>query len=85
MTTLKILFWICLIICVYTYVGYGIILYLLVLIKRLIKGAPQEAELPNDQELPDVAFMVCAYNEQEVVEMKMQNIYDFAHRLMRPI
>ena len=77
MTTLKVLFWICLIICVYTYVGYGILLYLLVLLKRLIKGAPQQAELPNDQALPDVAFMVCAYNEQDVVEMKMQNIHDF--------
>ena len=77
MTTLKVLFWICLIICVYTYVGYGILLYLLVLLKRLIKGTPQQAELPNDQALPDVAFMVCAYNEQDVVEMKMQNIHDF--------
>ena len=77
MTTLKVLFWICLIICVYTYVGYGILLYLLVLLKRLIKGAPQQAELPNDQALPDVAFMVCAYNEQDVVEMKMKNIHDF--------
>ncbi|MCR5512778.1 MAG: glycosyltransferase family 2 protein [Prevotella sp.] len=77
MTTLKVLFWICLIICLYTYVGYGILLYLLVLLKRLIKGAPQQAELPNDQALPDVAFMVCAYNEQDVVEMKMQNIHDF--------
>ena len=76
MTITKILFWICLILCVYTYVGYGIILYLLVLIKRLIKGAPQQQELPSEQELPDVTFMVCAYNEQEIVEMKMQNIYE---------
>lgn len=74
MTTLKILFWICLILCVYTYVGYGILLYLLVLLKRLVKGKPQQMELPADSQLPDVAFMVCAYNEQDVVEMKMQNI-----------
>lgn len=74
MTTLKILFWICFILCVYTYVGYGILLYLLVLLKRLVKGKPQQMELPADSQLPDVAFMVCAYNEQDVVEMKMQNI-----------
>ena len=74
MTTLKILFWICLILCVYTYVGYGILLYLLVLLKRLVKGKPQQMALPADSQLPDVAFMVCAYNEQNVVEMKMQNI-----------
>ncbi|MBO7590028.1 MAG: glycosyltransferase family 2 protein [Prevotella sp.] len=76
MTTLKILFWICLVICVYTYVGYGILLYLLVLIKRLLKGKPQPMSLPDDSELPDVAFMVCAFNEEDVVEMKMQNIHE---------
>jgi len=75
-TTLKILFWICLIICIYTYVGYGIILYLLVLAKRLIKGKLKQLELPADSELPDVAFMVCAFNEEDVVEMKMQNIHE---------
>ena len=76
MTTLKILFWICLVICVYTYVGYGLLLYLLVLLKRLVKGRPQRLVLPEDAQLPDVTFMVCAYNEQDVVEMKMQNIHE---------
>ena len=76
MTTLKILFWICLVICVYTYVGYGILLYLLILLKRLLKGKPQPMSLPDDSELPDVAFMVCAFNEEDVVEMKMQNIHE---------
>ena len=75
MTTLKILFWICLVICIYTYVGYGVLLYLLVLLKRMVKGKPKQMELPEDSQLPDVAFMVCAYNEQDVVEMKMQNIH----------
>ena len=76
MTTLKILFWICLAICVYTYVGYGLLLYLLVLLKQLVKGKPQQMALPTDDQLPDVSFMVCAYNEQDVVEMKMQNIHE---------
>ena len=76
MTTLKILFWICLVICIYTYVGYGVLLYLLVLLKRMVKGKPKQIELPEDSQLPDVAFMVCAYNEQDVVEMKMQNIHE---------
>ena len=76
MTTLKIFFWICLLICLYTYVGYGILLYLLVLIKRMLRGRAKEFELPPDSELPEVTFMVCAYNEQDVVEMKMQNIHE---------
>jgi cellulose synthase/poly-beta-1,6-N-acetylglucosamine synthase-like glycosyltransferase len=76
MATLKILFWICLVICIYTYIGYGVILYLLVLFKRLLKGKEQPVDLPRDSELPDVAFMVCAFNEEDVVEMKMQNIHE---------
>lgn len=76
MATLKILFWICLVICIYTYIGYGVILYLLVLFKRLLKGKGQPVDLPCDSELPDVAFMVCAFNEEDVVEMKMQNIHE---------
>lgn len=75
METLKILFWICLVICIYTYVGYGLLLYIMVSVKRWVKGKPKQAELPADEELPEVTFLVCAYNEQDVVEMKMQNIH----------
>ena len=50
MTTLKILFWICLVICIYTYVGYGVLLYLLVLLKRMVKGKPKQIELPEDSQ-----------------------------------
>jgi cellulose synthase/poly-beta-1,6-N-acetylglucosamine synthase-like glycosyltransferase len=42
----------------------------------MVKGKPKQMELPEDSQLPDVAFMVCAYNEQDVVEMKMQNIHE---------
>ena len=76
MTTLKLLFWICLFITVYTYIGYGVVLYLIVLVKRMVKGRPLPHELPADEALPEVTFMVCAYNEQDMVEMKMQNIHE---------
>lgn len=76
MTTLKILFWTCLVICIYTYVGYGVLLYLLVLIKRIVKGEKRHMILPENDKLPDVAFMVCAFNEEDVVDMKMQNIHE---------
>ncbi|MBQ9202635.1 MAG: glycosyltransferase family 2 protein [Prevotella sp.] len=81
MAILKTLFWICLFITVYTYLGYGVILALAVSVKRLIKGRPQRPVLPGDDALPDVAFMVCAFNEQDVVEMKMRNIseLDYPH------
>ncbi len=74
METLKIIFWICLALCVYTYIGYGLLLYIMVRVKRWLKGKPQPLEQPADAELPEVTFLVCAYNEQDVVEWKMQNI-----------
>lgn len=45
MTTLKVFFWICLFLVFYTYIGYGILLWLLVCIKRLFKGKPQKDAL----------------------------------------
>lgn len=73
MTTFKILFWICLFLVFYTYIGYGILLWLLVCIKRLFKGKPQKIPLPSEDELPEVTLMICAYNEQDIVEIKMEN------------
>ena len=73
MATLKILFWICIILVVYTYVGYGVLLWLLVKLKRLFKGKPAPLTLPADEDLPHVTFLICAYNEQDVVDMKMEN------------
>ena len=75
MATLKFLFWTCLIIVVYTYVGYGVLLWLLVRIKRIVGGRMAKAVLPADDELPDVTFLVCAYNEQDVVDSKMANTH----------
>lgn len=74
MTILKILFWICLGICIYTYIGYGMLLYMMVRAKRWLRGEQQKLELPSDEDLPEITFMVCAYNEQDIVEQKMQNI-----------
>lgn len=73
MLTLKVLFWICLILVFYTYIGYGILLWLLVSAKRLICGKPVKRELPADDELPEVTLMICAYNEQDIVDIKMEN------------
>ena len=70
---MRIAFWICLFIVFYTYIGYGILLWLLVGIKRAIKGHRQKATLPDDCHLPEVTLLICAYNEQEVVDIKMEN------------
>jgi len=73
MLTLKILFWACLLIVFYTYLGYGIILYIIIRLKRFFKGKPLKAALPSDEELPTMTLMICAYNEEDVVAEKMEN------------
>ncbi|MBP5777233.1 MAG: glycosyltransferase family 2 protein [Prevotella sp.] len=73
MLALKILFWACLLIVFYTYIGYGIILYIIIRLKRLFRGKPQKTALPSDEELPTMTLMICAYNEEDVVAEKMEN------------
>ena len=73
MLTLKILFWTTLFIVFYTYVGYGILLYIIIRLKRLFKGNPVKSPLPSDDELPTMTLMICAYNEEDVVSEKMLN------------
>ena len=74
MVTLKVIFWICLAIVVYTYVGYGVLLSLLLCVKRLLCKPQKEPVLPNDNQLPDVTLMICAYNEEDIIGEKMENI-----------
>lgn len=74
MVTLKIVFWICLFIVFYTYIGYGMLLYVMVLIKRLFCKTSQAPILPDDDQLPDVTLMICAYNEEDIIREKMENI-----------
>ena len=73
MLTLKILFWACLLIVFYTYLGYGLLLYIIIRLRRLFKGTPLKAVMPQDDELPTMTLMICAYNEEDVVAEKMEN------------
>lgn len=68
----EIFFWIALFIVFYTYLGYGIILYILVKIKELFKR-PQARPVPEDEHLPHLTLFITAYNEEAVVEEKMRN------------
>ena len=70
---MKIVFGIALFIVFYTYIGYGILLYIIIRLKRLFRGKPQKAVLPADEDLPTMTLMICAYNEEDVVAEKMEN------------
>lgn len=73
--TLKIIFWLCLALVVYTYIGYGVVLYMILKIKKLFVRSEASPILPLDQQLlPEVTLMICAFNEADVIAEKMKNI-----------
>jgi cellulose synthase/poly-beta-1,6-N-acetylglucosamine synthase-like glycosyltransferase len=71
MEILKITFWTLLFIIVYTYVGYGILLFVIIKIRRFFKIG-QKVELDPTYE-PDVTLFIAAYNEKDYVAAKMKN------------
>ena len=75
MLTLKIIFWICIVLVVYTYVGYGALLWFIIRIKRLFSpSGGADSVTVTDEKLPQMTLMICAYNEEEVIHEKMENI-----------
>ena len=74
MGSVKLIFWICLFLVFYTYIGYGLLLYVLLLLKRTFGRKPPVLTLPADDQLPAVTLMICAFNEEEVITEKMENI-----------
>lgn len=63
-------FWICFFIIFYTFFGYGILLYLLVRIKRVFKKPYSFSPL---YDAPTVTVIVAAYNEEYLIEEKILN------------
>lgn len=70
---MKIIFWIFLFIIFYTYIGYGILLYLLVRVKRFVKKSTSPI-VEKDYE-PEVTLFVAAYNEKDYVDEKVANSF----------
>lgn len=73
MNLLEIIFFTLLFIVFYTYLGYGILLWALVKTKELFCKRKQ---YPAGAELPEVTLFITAYNEESVVEQKMQNCHE---------
>ena len=72
MLTLKILFWVLLFIVFYAYIGYGILLFILVRLKRIFKRKKTDK---NAEYEPEVTLFVAAYNEKDYVDAKVQNSF----------
>lgn len=71
MEQLKIVFWGLIFIVFYTYVGYGILLFLIIKTKRLFRTSPSTNQ-KEDYE-PEVTLFIAAYNEKDFVEAKIKN------------
>ena len=69
------LFWLGLFIVFYSYVGYGMLLWLLTKIKRTFN--PYQTPSLDETDLPEVTFVVAAWNEEDWIEEKVQNCLDF--------
>ena len=63
-------FWIFFYIIFYTFFGYGILLYFLVRIKRVFK---KPISLPETVELSTVSVIIAAYDEEDLIEEKINN------------
>jgi len=84
MLSLKIIFWIFLFIIFYAYVGYGILLFILIKIKRI--GKKKKGIYDPDYE-PEVTLFVAAYNEKDYVHEKVKNSFslEYPHEKVRQV
>jgi len=71
MLALKIVFWSLLFIVFYAYVGYGILLFAIVKLRRML-GLTRKKEIQAEYE-PDVTLFIAAYNEKDFVAEKVKN------------
>ncbi|SMC95726.1 glycosyltransferase family 2 protein [Pedobacter nyackensis] len=63
-------FWISLFLIIYTFVGYGFLLYFLVKIKRFLV---KPFIFTGDVVLPSVSLLIAAYNEEDIIVEKITN------------
>lgn len=66
MNLVEILFWLCSLLILYTYIGYPFVLFI---ISRFVRKARRANELHT----PSVSVLIGAYNEEAVIEDKIKN------------
>lgn len=68
-------FWIGIALIVYTYVGYGVIIYIL----SKLRGEATLPSTPSDNDLPEVTLLIAAYNEERFIASKIENSLALAY------
>ena len=84
MLALKIIIWLFLFIIFYAYLGYGMLLFVLVKLKRRFKKASPSSETSFE---PEVTLFVAAYNEKDFVDAKIRNSLslEYPHEKVRQV
>lgn len=73
MKTLEIIFWVALFIIFYSYLGYGILLFIIIKIRRILGLSKPYTKYQDYQ--PEVTLFVAAYNEKDYVDEKVKNSF----------
>lgn len=69
---MKFFFWLSLFLIFYTFLGYGILLFVLVRIKRFF-GKKSTHRVADPSSLPTLTIVVAAYNEEGIIAQKIRN------------
>ena len=70
---LEFIFWLCIGLVIYTYIGYGALAWILVKIRKMIG---KEFKQYNDPTfLPNITLAIPAYNEMSCIEAKVKNTF----------
>jgi len=67
---MTIFFWTALFIIFYAFLGYGILIFIIIKIKRLFRGAVQ---IKQNAALPSVTLLIAAFNEEDFIDEKIKN------------
>lgn len=67
----KITFWVSLFIVFYSYIGYGLVMILLVFLKRIFSR--KKVNPAPGADLPQLAIVIAAFNEEEYISQKIGN------------
>jgi len=75
---MKVAFWLSLAVVFYTFAGYGILLYFIIRIKRIVKGR-DAVVAPLNNLMPCCTLVVAAYNEEHFIEDKIKNCLELKY------
>jgi cellulose synthase/poly-beta-1,6-N-acetylglucosamine synthase-like glycosyltransferase len=76
MLTIQLILWILIFIVFYAYLGYGIVLYLMVFMKRMLRRKAKESNIDYE---PEVTLFVAAFNEKDYVDAKVNNSFELEY------